>query len=216
MTQTVYIDLETTGLDFNGDVITEIGMALVENYTVVDMFQSVVLTQTTLNHLRADSFSDFIKNMHGPDGSGLLSKLANVAADAPDAFDIRKVERRAIHKLASWNLGKVPTYGSSVHFDRGFLKVQMPTLDEMFHHRCVDSSSQMEFIKGADHLNHLVDAIYKDPSAADEGRHDVVSDIFYSIDLQRRLDKWVYSVADQARAITRESEEPIDILALIV
>ncbi|QFG08537.1 hypothetical protein PBI_ASERPROCKY_51 [Gordonia phage ASerpRocky] len=214
MTQSVYIDLETTGLIPTFHHITEVGIALVENYTVVDMFHSLVVSPTVILQIQAGTLDDVIKEMHGPDGSGLLAKLVNAEADSPGFFTPDKVEERAVEVIKAWNLGKVPVYGSSVHFDRGFLAAHMADLNGLFSHRCVDSSSQMEFIKY--HYPTLTGAIESDPSKEAKGNHDVISDIFFSIDLQRRLDKWVYKVAAEARAITLESPYPADLRQLVI
>ncbi|AXH68113.1 DnaQ-like DNA polymerase III subunit [Gordonia phage Niagara] len=214
MTQSVYIDLETTGLIPTAHKIIEVGIALVENYTVVDMFHSLVCDAAVLSEIQFDTLDDVIKEMHGPDGSGILAKLVNAASDSPGFFTAAQVEQRAVEVVKAWNLGKVPVYGSSVHFDRGFLAAHMPELNGLFSHRCVDSSSQMEFVKY--HYPTLTGAIEGDPTKEDRGNHDVISDIFFSIDLQRRLDKWVYKVAAEARAITLDSPKPADLRQLVI
>jgi oligoribonuclease len=214
MTQCVYIDLETTGLIPTFHHIIEIGIALVENYSVVDMFHSLVVPPTVIDQIKGGTLDDVIKEMHGPDGSGLLAKLINSWGDSPGYFMTDDVEKRAVEKVKEWNLGKVPVYGSSVHFDRGFMAAHMADLNGLFSHRCVDSSSQMEFIRG--HHPALQKAIENDPTAEDAGHHDVISDIFYSMDLQRRIDKWVYSPASQLRSLTSESDDPVDVLALVM
>lgn len=213
MTQSVYIDLETTGLDAQADHIIEIGIALVENFTVVDMFQSVVVDPQVHYLMEFDMLDDFIKNMHGPDGSGILKQLEEAWNKSPGSFHPQTIEKRAIEAVQHWNLGRVPVYGSSVHFDRRFMSAQMPDLDALFHYRCVDSSSQMEFIKA--HHPKLAKAINDDPTSADSGNHDVISDIFFSVDLQRRIDKWSYRVANQAVELFPDEPDPVDLFEML-
>ena len=141
----LFLDIETTGLDPASDYMLELGMVLTtDKFVVIDQFSRVICPEvwsvwsrqglvSLKNYLPAVVF-----DMHKK--SGLLSEVS---------FGIhpRQAEEEAIDWLELALAKDQPVAGSSVHFDRSFIKAQMPTLDSKFHYRNIDVSTLKELAK---------------------------------------------------------------------
>lgn len=132
-----WLDIETTGLDPNGDAILEIGC---------------VITTTDLEFLASKSFllvptrdvcdctlSQYVMDMH--DASGLWTDLK--AAEASDSLvSIESATQSIVDLMGEYDALGSPMCGSTVSFDRGFLKIQAPALlSKAFHYRNIDVST---------------------------------------------------------------------------
>ena len=153
----LWVDLETTGLDPFSDLLLEVGFVVTTCTPQLDMLaaKSVVVRRGADTRRMAKSA---VRRMH--DESGLWAECASV--DAPDFFDAEKI---AVGWLKRVLRGAVlgPLCGSSVHFDRLFLMVDMPRVLEWATYRNLDVSSLLmaaemegrvppaELTKGADH-----------------------------------------------------------------
>lgn len=148
----VWTDVETTGLDPNGGKLLEVGMIL----TTREM-REVARMSWVINHERADVLAalehDNVFAMHH--GSGLLAEVykstVNIArAESQAVSFLRRTALEAVQPLDSdpnnpFASGPHDSYtlhfaGSSVHFDRDWLRVHMPAVADIFHHRMLDVS----------------------------------------------------------------------------
>jgi len=135
----ICLDLETTGLDPEAESILEIGVVLTDSdLRKLDSFESLVWPVTPLEDLDA-----FVADMHQT--SGLLEDL-NRTGKAPS---VGEVEARVLAWLEDCGVkqGQLPMMGSSVHFDRSFLKRHMPMLEAFFSYRNIDVSSVKELTR---------------------------------------------------------------------
>lgn len=128
----VWVDLETTGLDPEHDPILEIAMiATDDDLEIVDKFGFLIKPDAPL------VLNDKVKAMHSR--NGLINDVNRKGKSSPTAM----METFAwLSKLGS--PFTVPMAGSSVHFDRSFLKQQMPVVEGWFHYRNIDISTVME------------------------------------------------------------------------
>jgi oligoribonuclease len=131
ITHLLWIDLETTGTDERADPIIEIGCILTGwDLQQVEPFQDIVVPDPTRfprwrGRLAAN---DYVHKMHKD--NGLLAEIDQAPSNAgthaqgveADVLDLLKRHRVKEHQ--------VMLAGSGVsHFDRRFLKMQMPFLD---------------------------------------------------------------------------------------
>jgi oligoribonuclease len=131
----IWIDLETTGLDAASDDILEC---------------AVVVTDTDLTTLFAESWlvgpanlelmDDFVRDMHTK--SGLLEDRAR-----GPALDLKALETNLNVVADHFGCSKGPDFkgsplcGSTVSFDRAFLKAHTPGFERRLSYRNIDVSS---------------------------------------------------------------------------
>jgi len=133
MTMYLWIDLETTGLDPDNDRIIEVGWALTDHHELVEDFQAVLITPDKIawELMQQDLF---VQTMHTE--NDLLKDMESfgtiLAEDAEDQI---------LELLDKHELGKPILAGSSVHFDRSFIRNWMPRLDRRLSHRHMDVSA---------------------------------------------------------------------------
>jgi len=127
----VWIDTETTGLDFDNDALLEVAVIITtDNLKVVDRYNSVIKTPKKV--LRG--MNEWCKTTHG--ASGLLDELNG--ADKT----MKQVENDIIALLDKHNLtSRLNIAGNSIHFDVRFLTRCMPTLMKRFSHQTLDVTS---------------------------------------------------------------------------
>lgn len=134
----ILVDLETTGLKPEEDCILEIGVTITDkNLQVIDSFESIVWPTVSLSIM-----NDYVYNMHS--SSGLLEDL-----DSSHVPSVDVVEKNVLDWLESHGIkaDKFPMMGSSVHFDRAFLREHMPTLENFFTFMNIDISSLKQLVR---------------------------------------------------------------------
>lgn len=134
MTDTlIFVDIETSGLDIQKDVILEVAALPVDGNLepLDDGFSVVVWT-----HADDLTLDPFVQEMHTQ--NGLLADLTNgVWAETAQALLLNYVGKFG-------QPGEIPMAGSTIRFDRNFLERDMPKFEDWFHYRCVDVSTVKE------------------------------------------------------------------------
>jgi len=160
-----WVDLETTGLDPDTCQVLEI---------------AVVVTDADLNHLGSVESTigwrgqeaylhAAVQRMHAKNG-------LFVECHKPEQPGVRAVEGMVLKFLQEYApKGTVPLCGSTIAFDRSFLKMHMPELEAHFHYRNYDVSVYTEESRRR----------YKDAYASrPQGKqHRAMGDILQSIEL---------------------------------
>lgn len=135
----IWCDLETDGLDARQNVILELGLVVTDDELV-----EVARMSWALNYEIDDGPSgptSAVLEMHA--ASGLLEEcLVSPLRDN----DVAKMALNFLDDLGVPH-GVVPLCGSSVHFDRAFLREWMPQLNSFFHYRIVDVSVLLELAR---------------------------------------------------------------------
>lgn len=190
--EAIFIDLETTGLDQVKEEILEFGIARVDTRTwqIVEEHQGLVWTPEAKYRIENEGKLDpFVLKMHRK--SGLLADLEKLLDGGVQTRTYQEVEASILEVVRGWGAKRLPVWGSSVHFDRRFLGAKMPKLNEFFHYRNIDSSSDMERLKVTN--PELWKKIDEDTTKFStlEADHRPMVDIRHSIDLERRIDKWI-------------------------
>lgn len=133
----VWVDIETTGLDPRRDVILEVSLAA----TDAGLFRVFSQIDVQLHfdrkgwEARNGALGEYVANMHTKNKLLLECEHKGVSNALAEASIIAWMED------VGMPVGEVPMCGSSVHFDREFLKKYMPAVEKRFHYRNLDVSS---------------------------------------------------------------------------
>ena len=131
----VWIDCEMTGLSPENDVLIEVA-ALVTDSELNVLGEGVeVVIRPDLEALAG--MEKIVRDMHT--ASGLLAELE-------DGIAVETAEKKVLEYVQQWvpEAGVAPLAGNSVHADRAFLRVGMPTLTQHLHYRIIDVSTLKE------------------------------------------------------------------------
>jgi oligoribonuclease len=151
----VFVDIETTGLDYDKDRILEIGVRYLntdfETVACMDFVvvpRPIMVSRATIGHHRFEAFwaheiqTDYVREMHTR--NGLLDEVLRRGV----------VIGHADRLLCNWwetnvrvEAGQLPMCGSSVGFDREFLRRYCPQFEALFHYRNLDVSTLKECVR---------------------------------------------------------------------
>jgi len=139
MTQHVFLDVETTGLDARVDNLLEIGLMYVDNMRVVSK-ASWVLWYDSNN---IENLHPAVQKMHTE--NGLFDDCMN-SSYSQEKYG--QLEQEILLWLDSHNIFSkdIPLTGNTVSFDRSFLKRYLPEVNSAFHYRVQDISSIKYFL----------------------------------------------------------------------
>lgn len=130
----VVVDIETTGLSEHTDLILEVGALLTDDQLEV-IGQANFILETPSSNLK--NLDPVVQEMH--EKSRLLD-LIKENRTAPGY----QVDKLLVKWLEDNNATGLPMCGSSVHFDRAFLKKRLPLFEACFHYRNIDVSTLKE------------------------------------------------------------------------
>ena len=86
------------------------------------------------------AMDEWNQTTHGQ--SGLLQRIKN------SGVPIAEAEKLTLEFVQQWTpSASSPLCGNSIHFDRRFLLIEMPTLENHFHYRNIDVSTIKELVK---------------------------------------------------------------------
>jgi oligoribonuclease (3'-5' exoribonuclease) len=145
----------------------------------------------------------FILDMH--EKSGLRARLAE-ARETKTLYALTEAEAHLLSLAQDWpdkteKDARVPLAGSSVHFDRAFLKKHLPTFEARLSYRNLDASGMRMFCE----------SLGMPPLPKHESAHRAMADVEASIALARRCAAWVRSSSietdhEWAKRMTQEYE----------
>ena len=170
----IWIDLEMTGLDTDGDTILEIATIVTDSETKVLAEGPVCAIRQDDNLLKA--MDDWNRSHHTD--SGLWQRVTN------SQYNMREAELATIRFLENWvEKGASPMCGNSICQDRRFLHRLMPELLDWFHYRNLNVSTLK-----------VLATRWMPPSKATypkTNRHEALSDIRESIEELRYYRKFM-------------------------
>lgn len=123
-----FTDIETTGLSVEHDVILSLGIIITD-----DAFQPIARREWILHcpQYQIERMTPKVLKMHTD--NGLIERAKR---DGEDPVEAEFAARDFIRPF-----GQHPMAGNSIHFDRTFLKAQMPDLEACYHYRNFDVST---------------------------------------------------------------------------
>lgn len=134
MNKIIFLDLETTGLDANTDSILEVGLVITNgDLNEICTYSNVVgHSEETLAKMNGWCWKTHTE-------SGLVKSVR------ASFEDLQEIEQSIIEIIdEEFGADKPILAGSSIHFDRSFIKKHMPYLDRRLHYRMIDTSSFKE------------------------------------------------------------------------
>lgn len=135
----VWVDIETTGLDPDKDLILELGIVVTDsNLDVVNQQSWIFVPYMDKSIL---DITPAVVEMHTKNGLW-LEWSANANASGRDHLDANDdvISDVRLFLEEAGALG-LPMAGSTVHFDRKFLQAHFPEIHRLFHYRNIDVST---------------------------------------------------------------------------
>lgn len=128
MEQLIWIDLETTGLDPDEDLIMEVGWILTDT-KLNEKCAASDCVQHVNNILALKQMNEFSEKAHTE--SGLVADFLKATKS------LKEIEQEILSSLGDEG-STVYLAGNSVHFDRGFIRKYMKALDKRLSYRHFD------------------------------------------------------------------------------
>ena len=139
MERFVWVDIETSGLDVEVEQIFEVGFRITDlDFEPVDMFTIQIWSDT--HRIAAEGASDYVKEMHEKNS---LWKDAKEYGVTPAVASMRMRKWLDEHEIGKDD----PMCGSTVSFDRGFIKYHYPQIEERFSYRDINVSTVKELCR---------------------------------------------------------------------
>lgn len=130
----VWVDVETTGLDSDYDQLLEIALLVTDSE-----LEAVAGCEYVVHWKEFGGMTDFVRKMHTD--NGLLDECRASTIMLP------QIDTMLASLLRSQGVdGNAPLCGSTVHFDRAFVKRDLPITHSLLHYRNVDVSSLKELM----------------------------------------------------------------------
>lgn len=154
----VWCDLETTGIE-DHDIILEYAIVVTDNnLEQLGHLTSVIIDCNPNNLIPAGQprtkdgqMPCYEAHFEAPEGKlslvGLLQSMADKTS--VDPWSVEFHQKEIVAWLEEFGIregmeGPPPLCGSSIHFDRRFLRRHMPSVEKLFHYRNIDVSALRE------------------------------------------------------------------------
>lgn len=134
-THLIWLDMEMTGLNPDGDRIIEVAMIITDSQLNVVAESPVIAVHQPDSVL--DAMDDWNKNTHGKSGLVARVKASTVSEAQAEQVLLDFLQQ---HVPA----GKSPMCGNTICQDRRFMARWMPQLEAYFHYRNLDVSTLKE------------------------------------------------------------------------
>jgi len=166
-----WVDTETTGLGPSDSLLEFVCIMTDDHLRIVDSFGPCVIQQDALDKPMSE-WPEIVQEMHAK--NGLIRDLQS----AENLITLVELDENCADWLEINYKGEViPLAGSTIGFDRAFMKRLLPKTERFFHYRSIDISSVKELCK---RWNKLVYDLR--PTVPDEDKvHRALPDLHASI-----------------------------------
>lgn len=176
-----WCDVETTGLEPENGSLLEVAL-LVTDDDLRPLDDGLSMLVQPL-HSTMQKMDDYVRDMHTK--NGIITELEGITV-------LRRYEvaEHMIRYLAGHTAqmdgkhSKPPMAGSSIHFDRAWLKVHMPELEAKFSYRSIDVSTFYECAKRWTPDVALASQV--------EGPHRAMPDVLNSLEMLRQYKRRLF------------------------
>lgn len=145
-TNLIWVDCETTGLDHECGHLLEVAVVVTDKDLLELAFEShaVRVVQDAMG-----STGDYLREVMVPEVFGWHERSGLLALCASDRTPLPREVEDSLRRFASAYVdpGVSPMCGSTVSFNRAWLKRHMPRLEGHFHYRNVDVSTVKELAR---------------------------------------------------------------------
>lgn len=182
MPKLIWIDLETTGLHPKYNRILEVAAfesTTEDPFNVKHLYEAVLRWPPEGDETPGMPPDDKVWRMH--ERTGLWERCRDVSAK--DRWDVERELSNAIGPRPPKYENYPVLAGSSVHFDRAFIREHLPYVDMMFHHRHYDVSSIKMFCRQQGM-----------PRIEPREVHKAADDILESVSHARQCAEWLNSL----------------------
>ncbi|MDD3531449.1 MAG: oligoribonuclease [Candidatus Pacebacteria bacterium] len=166
----VWMDLEMTSIqDVLIDRITEIAVIITDkDLAVVAELPSIII----------HTDQELYESRKRPEMREVLSQSSLMKDATTSTITMEEAEKRVLAFLEEYVAPQsAPLCGNSIHMDRHFLRMQMPTLEKYLFYRCVDVSTVKELAR------RWAPEVYEEGKRRKgEGTHRAMDDIRASIE----------------------------------
>lgn len=132
----LWLDIETTGLSENEDLLLEVGLIVTDEQLRVAASIDVVIGYNRVQDLVTN---DFVRQMH--EQNGLLGLVEQ------SAVTVLRAEQILLEWVEREDASGLYMAGSGVHFDRRWLRRWMPAFVKQFHYRNFDMTTLRYFFE---------------------------------------------------------------------
>ena len=193
-----WVDTETTGLIPEKGHLLEVALVVTDDDLHEIAHTSIVLRPVMAGDLTQSDMDPVVWTMHTE--NGLLDAVKKSGARRHEA-EAQLIEFVNAFRKNPSTLSKIPFAGSTVGFDRAWLRVHMPTFESMLSYRSIYVSSITELAK------RWAPAVYEGrPKAGQKAAHRALADVYESIEYLR----YYRRVGFIAPAVVDE-DEPSDV-----
>lgn len=131
----VFLDLETTGLNPNKDIVLEVGAIFTDDRLLtIHEFHSVLYA--SVDNPQRKAADSVVQLMHNKNGLWEESEMSSHTASSVD-YALSQI-------IYKYGMANSQLAGNSVHFDRAFMSVHLPESLRLLSHRQIDISSLNE------------------------------------------------------------------------